>query len=91
RSPQVTMDKLIAGRPALLRCTAPQLCNWESPRITWGGPKTTPVPQHNMMRFSPTSSTVQITPRAEDHNTNVTCRLHYRFNILTEKTVILKV
>ncbi|KAJ0069282.1 hypothetical protein NL108_003208 [Boleophthalmus pectinirostris] len=92
KSPEVTMHNLIKGQPTILRCTAPMLCNRESPEISWTGPKMTPIPRrHNIMRYSPKTSTVQITPRAEDHNTNVTCRLHYRYNVLTEKTVILKV
>lgn len=78
------------GQKASVQCTAPHLCSWERPKITWKGANVTTVHPRWTMRFTQPGSTIHISPKAEDHNTNLTCQLHYS-DAMVESTVTLEV
>uniref|UniRef100_A0A3B4GGY1 Ig-like domain-containing protein n=1 Tax=Pundamilia nyererei TaxID=303518 RepID=A0A3B4GGY1_9CICH len=88
---------------ATLTCTAPGLCSGSVPQITWtwrgaGGTESyitgnstafkteglTPFTQRHV-------STLTFNPSSENHNTNVTCKVHFIGKIMKEETLGLNV
>ncbi|KAK7892142.1 hypothetical protein WMY93_024105 [Mugilogobius chulae] len=71
------MNKLIEGRPAIVTCTAPMLCNRETPKITWRGPKwVIPSGFYHTKCTSNDSQTIQgvvLMSEAYNYNFTITC------------------
>lgn len=91
---------LIEGQRASLTCTAPGLCSWSDPKITWKWTRIGKDESHitgNMSVEKLTdvtwklSSTLTFNTLAEFHGTNVTCSVSYGNNITTDETVTLNV
>ncbi|XP_026040648.1 hemicentin-1-like isoform X2 [Astatotilapia calliptera] len=101
--PTVMIPTLTEGQQATLTCTAPGLCSGSVPQITWtwrgaGGTESyitgnstafkteglTPFTQRHV-------STLTFNPSSENHNTNVTCKVHFIGKIMKEETLGLNV
>uniref|UniRef100_A0A668S0R1 B-cell receptor CD22 n=1 Tax=Oreochromis aureus TaxID=47969 RepID=A0A668S0R1_OREAU len=78
--PTVMIPTLTEGQQATLTCTAPGLCSGSVPEITWTwrGSLTTFTQRHE--------STLTFNPSSENHNTNVTCKVHFIGKIMKEET-----
>ncbi|XP_013770800.1 vascular cell adhesion protein 1-like isoform X2 [Pundamilia nyererei] len=103
QKPRVMIPTLTEGQQATLTCTAPGLCSGSVPQITWtwrgaGGTESyitgnstafkteglTPFTQRHV-------STLTFNPSSENHNTNVTCKVHFIGKIMKEETLGLNV
>nr|XP_024660031.1 sialic acid-binding Ig-like lectin 5 [Maylandia zebra] len=103
QKPTVMIPTLTEGQQATLTCTAPGLCSGSVPQITWtwrgaGGTESyitgnstafkteglTPFTQRHV-------STLTFNPSSENHNTNVTCKVHFIGKIMKEETLGLNV
>ncbi|XP_068592259.1 myelin-associated glycoprotein-like isoform X2 [Cebidichthys violaceus] len=101
--PTVMIPPLTEGQQTTLTCTAPGLCSGSDPKITWrwrgAGEKDshitgniTAVKTENLPAVTQRhSSTFTFDPSAEQHGTNVTCKVSFTNNITTEETVTLNV
>ncbi|XP_068592560.1 sialic acid-binding Ig-like lectin 14 [Cebidichthys violaceus] len=101
--PTVMIPPLTEGQQTTLTCTAPGLCSGSDPKITWtwrgAGEKDshitgniTAVKTENLTAVTQRhSSTFTFDPSAEQHGTNVTCKVSFTNNISTEETVTLNV
>ncbi|XP_044215054.1 sialic acid-binding Ig-like lectin 5 [Thunnus albacares] len=90
--PKVMVPVLIEGRQTTLTCTAPGLCSGSVPTITWmwrgTGQNKTKI--ENLTAVSQRhSSTLTFNPLAEQHGTQVTCKVSFTGNKTTEETVTL--
>ncbi|XP_068591973.1 sialic acid-binding Ig-like lectin 5 [Cebidichthys violaceus] len=103
QKPTVMIPPLTEGQQTTLSCTAPGLCSGSDPKITWtwrgAGEKDshvtgniTAVKTENLPAVTQRhSSTFTFDPSAEQHGTNVTCKVSFTNNITTEETVTLNV
>ncbi|XP_005750892.1 sialic acid-binding Ig-like lectin 5 isoform X2 [Pundamilia nyererei] len=103
QKPTVMIPTLTEGQQATLTCTAPGLCSGSAPQITWtwrgaGGTESyitgnsTDFKTENLTDVTQRHvSTLTFNPSAEQHNTNVTCKIHFTGETTTEKTAGLNV
>ncbi|XP_042069993.1 sialic acid-binding Ig-like lectin 14 [Haplochromis burtoni] len=103
QKPTVMIPTLTEGQQATLTCTAPGLCSGSVPQITWtwrgaGGTESyitgnsTDFKTENLTDVTQRHvSTLTFNPSAEQHNTNVTCKIHFTGETTTEKTSGLNV
>ncbi|XP_004576384.2 sialic acid-binding Ig-like lectin 14 [Maylandia zebra] len=94
---------LTEGQQATLTCTAPGLCSGSVPEITWtwrGAGGTESYITGNSVDFKTENltdatqrhiSTLTFNPSAEQHNTTVTCKIHFTCETTTEEASTLKV
>ncbi|XP_054483010.1 myeloid cell surface antigen CD33-like [Anoplopoma fimbria] len=103
QKPTVMVPPLTEGQQTTLTCTAPGLCSGSDPKVTWtwrgAGEKTSHI-TGNITAFKTEnltavtkrhSSTLTFNPSAEQHGSNVTCKVSFTNNISTEETVTLNV
>ncbi|XP_054483450.1 sialic acid-binding Ig-like lectin 10 [Anoplopoma fimbria] len=103
QKPTVMVPPLTEGQQTTLTCTAPGLCSGSDPKVTWtwrgAGEKTSHI-TGNITAFKTEnltavtnrhSSTLTFNPSAEQHGSNVTCKVSFTNNITTEETVTLNV
>uniref|UniRef100_A0A3Q1GWL6 Ig-like domain-containing protein n=1 Tax=Acanthochromis polyacanthus TaxID=80966 RepID=A0A3Q1GWL6_9TELE len=69
---------LTEGKQTTLTCTAPGLCSGSRPKISW-------------MWTERHRSTLDFSPSAEHHGTNITCKVRFKGGTTTEKTLTLNV
>uniref|UniRef100_A0A3Q1FQV6 Ig-like domain-containing protein n=1 Tax=Acanthochromis polyacanthus TaxID=80966 RepID=A0A3Q1FQV6_9TELE len=91
------------GKQATLTCTAPGLCSGSLPKIIWkwrGAGENDSYITGNITAFKTEnltagtkrhSSTLTISPSAEHHGTNITCKVRIKGGPPTEKTLTLNV
>uniref|UniRef100_A0A3Q4HE83 B-cell receptor CD22 n=1 Tax=Neolamprologus brichardi TaxID=32507 RepID=A0A3Q4HE83_NEOBR len=103
QKPKVMIPTLTEGQQATLTCTAPGLCSGSAPQITWtwrgaGGTESyitgnsTDYKTENLTNVTRRHiSTLTFNPSAEQHNTNVTCKIHFTSDVTAEKTSGLNV
>ncbi|XP_067366107.1 uncharacterized protein [Channa argus] len=103
QKPTVMMPPLTEGHQATLTCTAPGLCSGSAPEITWTWRRAgvndshitgniTDFKTENLTAFTQRhSSALTFDPSAEHHGTEVTCKVRFTGNIITEETVTLNV
>ncbi|XP_039475252.1 hemicentin-1-like [Oreochromis aureus] len=103
QKPTVMIPTLTEGQQATLTCTAPGLCSGSVPEITWtwrGAGGTESYITGNSTAFKTESlttftqrheSTLTFNPSSENHNTNVTCKVHFIGKIMKEETSGLNV
>ncbi|XP_067367052.1 sialic acid-binding Ig-like lectin 5 [Channa argus] len=103
QKPTVMIPPLTEGHQATLTCTAPGLCSGSVPEITWTWRRAGVNDSHitgNITDFKTEnltavtqrhSSTLTFDPSAEHHGTEVTCKVRFTGNMMTEKTVTLNV
>uniref|UniRef100_A0A3Q1FJC4 B-cell receptor CD22 n=1 Tax=Acanthochromis polyacanthus TaxID=80966 RepID=A0A3Q1FJC4_9TELE len=75
------------SRQATLTCTAPGLCSGSLPKIIWKWRGTENLTAGTKRH----SSTLTISPSAEHHGTNITCKVRIKGGPPTEKTLTLNV
>nr|XP_004576384.1 sialic acid-binding Ig-like lectin 14 [Maylandia zebra] len=103
QKPTVMIPTLTEGQQATLTCTAPGLCSGSVPEITWtwrGAGGTESYITGNSVDFKTENltdatqrhiSTLTFNPSAEQHNTTVTCKIHFTCETTTEEASTLKV
>ncbi|XP_025766974.1 hemicentin-1 isoform X3 [Oreochromis niloticus] len=103
QKPTVMIPTLTEGQQATLTCTAPGLCSGSVPEITWtwrgaGGTESyitgnsTDFKTESLTAFTQRhESTLTFNPSSENHNTNVTCKVHFIGKIMKEETSGLNV
>ncbi|KAK2844934.1 hypothetical protein Q5P01_011593 [Channa striata] len=103
QKPTVTVPPLTEGHQTTLTCTAPGLCSGSVPEITWTWRGAGVQDSHitgNITDFKTETltavtqrhaSTLTFDPSAEHHGTEVTCKVKFTGNIITEETVTLNV
>ncbi|CAJ1062798.1 uncharacterized protein LOC119005726 [Xyrichtys novacula] len=99
QKPTVMIPPLTEGQQTTLSCTAPGLCSGSAPQITWmwrrGENDSVIRGNFRTERLSAVaqrhSSTLTFTPSAEDHGTEITCKVSFKNNISTEKKDTLTV
>ncbi|XP_065327793.1 sialic acid-binding Ig-like lectin 10 [Pelmatolapia mariae] len=103
QKPTVMIPTLTEGQQATLTCTAPGLCSGSVPQITWtwrgaGGIESyitgnsTDFKTESLTPFTQRHvSTLTFNPSSENHNTNVTCKVHFIGKIMKEETSGLNV
>ncbi|XP_067367046.1 sialic acid-binding Ig-like lectin 16 [Channa argus] len=103
QKPTVMIPPLTEGHQATLTCTAPGLCSGSVPEITWTWRRAGVNDSHitgNITDFKTEnltavtqrhSSTLTFDPSAEHHGTEVTCKVRFTRNIITDETVTLNV
>ncbi|KAK2844936.1 hypothetical protein Q5P01_011595 [Channa striata] len=103
QKPTVTVPPLTEGHQTTLTCTAPGLCSGSVPEITWTWRGAGVQDSHitgNITDFKTENltavtqrhrSTLTFDPSAEHHGTEVTCKVKFTGNIITEETVTLNV
>uniref|UniRef100_A0A3P8NED1 Ig-like domain-containing protein n=1 Tax=Astatotilapia calliptera TaxID=8154 RepID=A0A3P8NED1_ASTCA len=101
--PTVMIPTLTEGQQATLTCTAPDLCSGSVPEITWtwrgaGGTESyitgnsTDYKTENLTDATQSPvSTLTFNPSAKHHNTNVTCKISFTGETITEETSTLNV
>uniref|UniRef100_A0A3B4HCA3 Ig-like domain-containing protein n=1 Tax=Pundamilia nyererei TaxID=303518 RepID=A0A3B4HCA3_9CICH len=101
--PTVMIPTLTEGQQATLTCTAPGLCSGSVPQITWtwrgaGGTESyitgnsTDYKTENLTDVTQSPvSTLTFNPSAKHHNTNVTCKISFTGETITEETSTLNV
>ncbi|XP_063340969.1 sialic acid-binding Ig-like lectin 14 [Pelmatolapia mariae] len=101
--PTVIIPTLTEGQQATLTCTAPGLCSGSVPEITWiwrGAGGTESYITGNRTDFKTEKltdvtrrhiSTLTFKSSAEQHNTTVTCKIHFTGETTTEEASTLKV
>ncbi|XP_035764048.1 sialic acid-binding Ig-like lectin 16 [Neolamprologus brichardi] len=101
--PTVMIPTLTEGQQATLTCTAPGLCSGSVPEITWtwrgaGGIESyitgnsTDYKTENLTDVTQSPvSTLTFNPSAKHHNTNVTCKVSFTGETITEETSTLNV
>uniref|UniRef100_A0A669AZ76 B-cell receptor CD22 n=1 Tax=Oreochromis niloticus TaxID=8128 RepID=A0A669AZ76_ORENI len=100
---KIMIPTLTEGQQATLTCTAPGLCSGSVPEITWtwrgaGGTESyitgnsTDFKTESLTAFTQRhESTLTFNPSSENHNTNVTCKVHFIGKIMKEETSGLNV
>ncbi|XP_060905392.1 uncharacterized protein LOC132983177 [Labrus mixtus] len=98
QKPTVMIPPLTEGLQSTLSCTAPGLCSGSPPEITWmwrGGGENESHITGNITDFKTVaqrhSSALSFTPSAKHHGTNITCKVGFKNNITTNRTVTLNV
>ncbi|KAK2844930.1 hypothetical protein Q5P01_011589 [Channa striata] len=103
QKPTVTVPPLTEGHQTTLTCTAPGLCSGSVPEITWTWRGAGVQDSHitgNITDFKTENltvvtqrhrSTLTFNPSAQHHGTEVTCKVKFTGNIITEETVTLNV
>ncbi|CAJ1062799.1 Hypothetical predicted protein [Xyrichtys novacula] len=99
QKPTVMIPPLTEGQQTTLSCTAPGLCSGSAPQITWmwRQGENDSVIRGNFRTESLSavaqrhSSTLTFTPSAEDHGTEVTCKVSFKGGATTEQTETLNV
>ncbi|XP_051812363.1 hemicentin-1-like [Acanthochromis polyacanthus] len=103
QKPSVMIPPLTEGKQATLTCTAPGLCSGSLPKIIWkwrGAGENDSYITGNITAFKTEnltagtkrhSSTLTISPSAEHHGTNITCKVRIKGGPPTEKTLTLNV
>ncbi|XP_066127435.1 LOW QUALITY PROTEIN: sialic acid-binding Ig-like lectin 6 [Saccopteryx bilineata] len=79
---------LESGRPSNLTCSVPWACEWGTPPIFfWTSAAHTSLGPQTQL-----SSVITLTPRPQDHGTNLTCQVHFpAAGVTVERTVQLNV
>ncbi|KAK9514188.1 hypothetical protein VZT92_027673 [Zoarces viviparus] len=95
QKPTVMIPPLTEGQQTTLTCTAPGLCSGSDPNITWtwrgAGEKHSHITGNITAVTQRQSSTLTFNSSAEQHGTDVTCKVSFTNNITTEETVTLNV
>ncbi|XP_075962735.1 myelin-associated glycoprotein-like isoform X2 [Anarhichas minor] len=96
QKPTVMIPPLTEGQQTTLTCTAPGLCSGSDPNITWAwrgaGEKDSHITGNIITAVTQRhSSTLTFNSSAEQHGTDVTCKVSFTNSITTEKTVTLNV
>ncbi|KAM6936297.1 myelin-associated glycoprotein-like [Lycodopsis pacificus] len=95
QKPTVMIPALTEGQQTTLTCTAPGLCSGSDPNITWtwrgAGEKHSHITGNITAVTQRHSSTLTFNPSAEQHGTDVTCKVSFTNSITTEETVTLNV
>ncbi|XP_054477345.1 sialic acid-binding Ig-like lectin 10 [Anoplopoma fimbria] len=95
QNPTVMVPPLTEGQQTTLTCTAPGLCSGSDPKVTWtwrGAGNITAFMTEDLTAVTKKhSSTLTFNPSAEQHGSNVTCKVSFTNNITTEETVTLNV
>ncbi|XP_075962732.1 Schwann cell myelin protein-like [Anarhichas minor] len=95
QKPTVMIPPLTEGQQTTLTCTAPGLCSGSDPNITWtwrgAGEKDSHITGNITAVTQRHSSTLTFNPSAEQHGTDVTCKVSFTNSITTEETVTLNV
>ncbi|KAM6936299.1 myeloid cell surface antigen CD33-like isoform 1-T2 [Lycodopsis pacificus] len=95
QKPTVMIPALTEGQQTTLTCTAPGLCSGSDPNITWtwrgAGEKHSHITGNITAVTQRHSSTLTFNPSAEQHGTDVTCKVSFTNGITTEETVTLNV
>ncbi|XP_075962895.1 sialic acid-binding Ig-like lectin 14 [Anarhichas minor] len=95
QKPTVMIPPLTEGQQTTLTCTAPGLCSGSDPKITWtwrgAGEKDSHITGNITAVTQRHSSTLTFNPSAEQHGTDVTCKVSFTNSITTEETVTLNV
>uniref|UniRef100_A0A3Q4GMP5 Ig-like domain-containing protein n=1 Tax=Neolamprologus brichardi TaxID=32507 RepID=A0A3Q4GMP5_NEOBR len=98
----IMIPTLTEGQQATLTCTAPGLCSGSVPEITWtwrGAGGSESYITGNSVDFKTENltdatqrhiSTLTFNPSAEQHNTTVTCKIHFTGETTTEEASTLK-
>uniref|UniRef100_A0A4W6C056 Ig-like domain-containing protein n=1 Tax=Lates calcarifer TaxID=8187 RepID=A0A4W6C056_LATCA len=94
QKPTVMVPPLTEGQQTTLTCTAPGLCSGSDPKITWmwrgAGEKNSPI-TGNITTNQGQTSTLTFNPSAEHHGTNLTCKVRFKWAVITKETVTLNV
>ncbi|XP_035581028.1 myeloid cell surface antigen CD33-like isoform X4 [Zalophus californianus] len=79
---------LESGRPGNLTCSVPWACEWGTPPIfSW-----TSVALTSLGPRTHLSSVLTLTPRPQDHGTNLTCQVYFpAAGVMVERTIQLNV
>ncbi|XP_051812411.1 sialic acid-binding Ig-like lectin 14 isoform X4 [Acanthochromis polyacanthus] len=103
QKPSVMIPPLTEGKQTTLTCTAPGLCSGSRPKISWmwreaGGNDSyiteniAVVKTENLTAGTKRyRSTLDFSPSAEHHGTNITCKVSFNGGTTTEKTLTLNV
>ncbi|XP_076746276.1 sialic acid-binding Ig-like lectin 10 isoform X4 [Maylandia zebra] len=103
QKPRVKIPTLTEGQQATLTCVAPGLCSGSVPEITWtwsgaGGTESYITGSSTSFRTKTLTaftqrhiSTLTFNSSAEHHNTNVTCKIRFAGEKITEAGSTLKV
>uniref|UniRef100_A0A3Q2VX57 Ig-like domain-containing protein n=1 Tax=Haplochromis burtoni TaxID=8153 RepID=A0A3Q2VX57_HAPBU len=103
QKPRVKIPTLTEGQQATLTCVAPGLCSGSAPEITWtwrgaGGTESYITGSSTSFRTKTLTaftqrhiSTLTFNSSAEHHNTNVTCKIRFTGEKITEGGSTLKV
>ncbi|XP_057170557.1 myeloid cell surface antigen CD33 [Ursus arctos] len=81
-------ETLECGRPGNLTCSVPWACEWGTPPIfSWTSAALTTLGPRTHL-----SSVLTLTPRPQDHGTNLTCQVYFpRVGVTVERTSQLNV
>ncbi|XP_028326247.1 hemicentin-1-like [Gouania willdenowi] len=96
QTPTLLIPTLTEGEQSTLTCVSPGLCSGSDPEITWiwSGPGeiNSDNPGNNMeVTTFKQNSTLTFNSSAEHHGVNVTCRVKFTGNIITEKSSTVSV
>ncbi|KAM4652818.1 sialic acid-binding Ig-like lectin 14 [Discoglossus pictus] len=91
--PEISPIKnLIAGEEVSLTCIPPGRCTGSMPLFfTWEGSVIKEETDISYRQFGNRTSKVIFTPSEKDHNSSLTCKVIYRNQVSTSKTIILSV
>ncbi|XP_028326248.1 sialic acid-binding Ig-like lectin 14 [Gouania willdenowi] len=96
QTPTLLIPTLTEGEQSTLTCVSPGLCSGSDPEITWIwsglGEINSDNPGNNMeVTTFKQNSTLTFNSSAEHHGVNVTCRVKFTGNIITEKSSTVSV
>uniref|UniRef100_A0AAQ6AN97 Ig-like domain-containing protein n=1 Tax=Amphiprion ocellaris TaxID=80972 RepID=A0AAQ6AN97_AMPOC len=101
QKPSVMIPPLTEGKLTTLACTAPGLCSGSRPKISWTWTEgndsyitrnITAVKTESLTAVTKRhSSSLTISPSAEHHGTNITCKVSFKGGPTTEETLTLNV